>query len=343
MQIIDGNKAVLLGALKAGAVFYAGYPITPSSEILEDWSDEILKNKSLKFVQTEDEIAAIHAVIGAALAGKKSFTATSGPGFSLMQEGLGLGFSMQAPLVVVNSMRQGPSTGMPTMPAQGDLLQTQYGTHGDYQAFVLYPNSVQECFEYAIRAFNISQEIQSPTVLLIDAYLSHVLENVDLKYEGEIIDIKNIPLTQAKEHRFFSGFTTGDNQVKTKDPVVYKKWIGDRMDKFETVALHNRYYEYYGKEDAENLIVAFGIVSRFIYDIVDKYPEKYALFRPVSLYPVLENELALAAKNKKNIFTAEMNYGQYDLSVRAALLRETIKIHLGEGGDLRLADIEVNY
>lgn len=340
MKIMEGNKAVVLGALKAGVKFYAGYPITPSSEILEEWSKLAETDKNLKFLQSEDEIAAVHAIIGASLAGSKSFTATSGPGFSLMQEGIGLGFSMQAPIVVVNSQRQGPSTGMPTMPAQGDMLQTQYGSHGDYKTFVLYPNSAQECFEYTIKAFNIAQEIQSPTILLMDAYISHLEENVDLDTPCEIVEMKNIPLTQSNEHRFYSGFTTGDNQVKSKDPKAFMQWIHQRLDKFDTVALKHRYFEYYGRQDAENLIVAFGIVSRFVYDIIDKYPDRFALFRPITVYPVLENELALTAKDKKRVFTIEMNYGQYDLSVRAALLRETIKVPVGEGGDLRLADIE---
>ncbi|MBD3329775.1 2-oxoacid:acceptor oxidoreductase subunit alpha, partial [Candidatus Dojkabacteria bacterium] len=256
-KLLSGNQAIVEGAKKAGGSYFAGYPITPASEIMHDWAawaDSQHKSKDprdIKFLQTEDEIAAVHSIIGAALAGRKAFTATSGPGFSLMQEGIGWAYAIQAPIVIINSQRQGPSTGMPTMPAQGDILQTQFGSHSDYQTIVFYPNSVQECYEYTIRAFNAAQEAQSPVVLLTDAFLSHLIEAVELDFNEKIIDIKSSPLTKLDKTRYFTGLTSVNNIPKTKDPEAFIKWENERSEKIQQAASKYPFHELYGRQDAK--------------------------------------------------------------------------------------------
>jgi 2-oxoglutarate ferredoxin oxidoreductase subunit alpha len=176
-SLIMGNEAVACGALKAGMTFFAAYPITPASEIMHELAD---REPEIAFVHAEDEIASIHMAIGASLAGRKSMTSTSGPGMSLKQEGIGLAHMMEVPLVVVDVQRVGPSTGMPTLPAQGDILQAAHGSHGDYLPIVLSPASVEECYRYTIEAFNAAEESRSPVILLLDGYLAHLQETVDL-------------------------------------------------------------------------------------------------------------------------------------------------------------------
>ena len=159
---MQGNDAIAQGAIDAGLGFYAGYPITPASEIMH----YLANVKEIKFIQPEDEIASVNLCMGASLAGLKSMTATSGPGFSLMQEGIGFGHMGRIPSVIVNVQRVGPSTGMPTLPSQGDILQTKNGSHGDYFPIVFYPNSVEELYKYTIEAFNASEQAKIPVILV---------------------------------------------------------------------------------------------------------------------------------------------------------------------------------
>ena len=357
MQVITGNKAVILGALRAGANYYAGYPITPSSEIMEYWSNEIITAKSpykLNFLQTEDEISAIHSIIGASLAGATSFTATSGPGFSLMQEGIGLAFTYQTPIVIIDSQRVGPSTGMPTLTAQGDIMQTQYGSHGDYKSVVFYPNSVKEAYELTIKAFDTAQKVSGPVILLLDAFVSHIVENVDLPTVEDIFsDIKNeidsntqekdkrkyLPLAQDNHSRYFSGLTTKDNLPETKDPEAYKKWITERLDLYKQNEKDLVDFELYSRGNAENLIIAFGGLSRLLYEIIDGEPTKYDLFRPKVLFPIPSEQLKSIANRYKNIFVLEQNQGQYANALRAETLLEIKSIPCNLGGYLDIQEI----
>ena len=174
---LHGNRACALGAIAAGCRFFAGYPITPSSEIAEQMSRELPRADGV-FVQMEDEIGSLAAVIGASLGGVKAMTATSGPGFSLMQENLGYAAMTETPCVIVNVMRGGPSTGMPTRPSQGDIMQARWGTHGDHPIIVIAPASVQEIYDETIRAFNLAEEFRTPVVLLYDEVIAHLLESV---------------------------------------------------------------------------------------------------------------------------------------------------------------------
>ena len=176
---LHGNRACALGAIAAGCRFFAGYPITPSSEIAEQMSRELPRVDGV-FIQMEDEIGSLAAVIGASLGGVKAMTATSGPGFSLMQENLGYAAMTETPCVIVNVMRGGPSTGMPTRPSQGDIMQARWGTHGDHPIIVVAPASVQEIYDETIRAFNLAEEFRTPVVVLYDEVIAHLLESVVL-------------------------------------------------------------------------------------------------------------------------------------------------------------------
>src|SRR3990170_7637425 len=179
-KLTQGNEAVVRGALAAGADYFAGYPISPSTEVLNVASGWAAQHPEFRFLQAEDEIASANAIIGASLAGAKSFTATSGPGFSLMQEAIGYAHKVGVPCVFVDVQRVGPATGMPTMPGQGDILQSRYGSSGDSTSIVFYPAGVVECYRYAVEAFNAAEESLSPVVLLTDAFIAHLNEVVDL-------------------------------------------------------------------------------------------------------------------------------------------------------------------
>ncbi|MCK5064850.1 MAG: 2-oxoacid:acceptor oxidoreductase subunit alpha, partial [Candidatus Fermentibacteraceae bacterium] len=192
-KLVQGNEAVALGAVAAGIEFFAGYPITPSTEIAELLA-QYMPLLGTKWIQMEDEIASISALIGARLAGAKSMTATSGPGFSLMQEGLGYACMAEVPLVLVNVMRGGPSTGLPTQAAQGDVMQARWGTHGDHPVIALAPSNVRECFEMTIRAFNLSERFRTPVILLPDEIIGHMRERITFPAEGDLhVEPKPIP------------------------------------------------------------------------------------------------------------------------------------------------------
>lgn len=324
----SGSEAIVKGALKAGATFLTGYPITPSSEIMHLWSKLSLKDNHLKFMQMEDEIASIHTAIGASLAGKKSFTATSGPGFTLMQEGLGLAFAMQVPLVVINSQRQGPSTGMPTIASQGDVLQTQYGTHGDYLSIVFSPNSIKELYLLTIEAFNAAQECNSPVILLSEAYATNMHEEEDLSnLEVSIKETNLKPLTKNSQSRDFTGLTKNNQEVETFQAQTYTKWIEERRNLIFETAKNYSFFEKTENKNAKTLLISYGITSRIVDDIVDEN-KNFSHFRPKRLFPVLEKELFEIAKNYKEIVVIEMNEGQYASKIQEILLKKVKKVRV---------------
>src|SRR5690242_13202912 len=183
---LHGNRACALGAIAAGCRFFAGYPITPSSEIAEQLSREMPRADGV-FVQMEDGTSATAAVIGASLDGAKAMTATTGPGFSLMQENLGYAAMTETPCVIVNVMRGGPSTGMPTRPSQGDIMQARWGTHGDHPVIVVAPNSVQEIHAQTLRAFNLAEEYRTPVIVLYDEVIAHLIESVELPTKASVV------------------------------------------------------------------------------------------------------------------------------------------------------------
>ncbi len=326
-KLVHGNEAVVKGALKAGLKFYAGYPITPASEIMASLS----KEKSIGFVHTEDEISAINMIIGASLAGTKTMTATSGPGFSLMQEGIGLAYSAEVPIVVVNSQRVGPSTGMPTLASQGDILQSAYGTHGDTYPIVFAPNSVKECYEMTIKAFNVAEESKGPVILLMDAFLSRLYESVDFD-KVEVTERKLKPLGTGKRH--FTGLLSKDNVPCTTDSDYYRQWLKEMKEKRDRAASKYELYEYIKNKDADTLLIAYGFTSRVVLPLKNKY----SIFRPIRLFPVVE-KLKEIASNYKRVVVVEMNDGQYATEVERLLKRDVEKVSQ-LGGKIDLKDIK---
>ncbi len=330
-RLVQGNDAIALGAIKAGLGFFAGYPITPSSEIMHTIAGHA-KN-SLKFIQTEDELAAINMIIGSSMAGRKSFTSTSGPGFSLMQEGIGYAYMTKTPIVIANCQRVGPSTGMPTLPSQGDVLQSVYGRHGDQQTIVFYPNSVEECYKITIEAFNAAEESQSPVILLSDALLSHLYETVDLK-KIKCRIVKRTTPSIGKHTRHFTGVLSKNNAPCTRDKEHYKRFLLKRKKEILKTADRYSFYEYIRNEKSDTLIIAYGITSR----IISPLSKKFSIFRPIRLFPIL-GELKRAVRHYKKVIVIEMNDGQYKKEIEQA----TGKIIQGIsmlGGDYSLNNIK---
>lgn len=334
-KLIQGNEACVEGALAAGMRFFAGYPITPSTEVAEI-SAQKLPQVGGKFIQMEDEIASMAAIIGGSLAGLKSMTATSGPGFSLMQENLGYATIAEIPCVIVNVQRGGPSTGLPTSPAQGEVMQAKWGTHGDHPIIALTPNSVQEAYEYTIKAFNLAEKYRTPVIMLMDETVGHMRERLTFKdpSEIEIIDRKK-PTCKTEEYlaykpdedmippmaSFGEGYryhVTGLTHDVTGFPTNNNKISGELItrlvDKVEKNVDDMAYFEEYEMEDAEVIIVAFGGVSRSAKTAIDelrKSGKKVGLFRPITIWPMLEKQIDKVAEQAKEIYVAEMNLGQY--------------------------------
>lgn len=322
-RLVQGNEAMFLGALCAGANFYAGYPITPSSEIMVLAAREAAQNADFKFLQSEDELAAGNAIMGASLAGAKSFTATSGPGFSLMQEAIGYGHAVGAPTVIINVQRVGPATGMPTMPAQQDILQTKYGSSGDYYPLVFYPNSIQECYRYAVVAFNAAEQSKAPVILLSDAFLGHLNEMVDV----DVIETEHVvprerpPLGTGK--RFFTGLAHDEEgRPRTASSSTYKRQNERWKHKQEAAAAHHNYYEFLENPSSDTLLISYGIVSR----VVRTLQSQFALFRPIRLFPPSTDELRRCAQDYSKVIVIEANDGQYADVVELALKRQVLRI-----------------
>ncbi len=322
MELMNGNDAVVQGALKAGCSFFAGYPITPASSIMEG-----MASSCEKFLQMEDEIASANAIIGASLAGAKAMTATSGPGFSLMQEAIGYANMCEVPLVIVDVQRVGPATGMPTKPSQGDIMQARFGSHGDYCPLVFYPNSVEELYDYTVKSFNCSEEARMPVILLSDAFLANLYETVDLNAEHRIID-RTVPAI-GKKIRHITGLAHERNSPKPQNPKEYKSFIDRIFKKTYVIAKKYADYEYYGNKDSDTLIVSFGCVSR----LLDPLKEKYAMFRPIRIWPFLKKELGTIAKRYRKVVVVEMNNGQYRHEVER-VIRKRLYFFRVLGGEM---------
>lgn len=334
-ELLSGNEAVVKGALAAGLGFFSGYPITPASEIMHGFttkSNLASGKKKVEFFQAEDELAAINMCIGASLAGAKAMTATSGPGFSLMQESIGFAFKIEAPLVIVNSQRVGPSTGMPTLGAQGDTLQAKHGSHGDYVNIVFYPNSVEECYRYAIEAINAAEESLSPVILLLDGHLSRLYETVSL---GEDIKLKKRGLKPlGADSRHFTGLTSKNDSPATKDTETYREWYRKRKKEILNAAEKYNFYEYHKNKRADTLLVVYGIPSRVALSLKDEY----SIFRPIRMFPIIQ-DLKKISKKYKKIVVVEMNDGQYRHELEAFLKRE-VGLISQLGGRVSLEEIK---
>lgn len=330
-RLVQGTEAIFLGALRAGGNFFAGYPISPSTEILVLAAERASRNPDFRFIQSEDELAAANAIIGASLAGAKSFTATSGPGFSLMQEAIGYGHQVEVPTVFVNMQRVGPATGMPTMPAQQDVLQTHYGSSGDYYPLVFCPNSVAECYRYTVITFNAAEESLSPAILLSDGFVGHLNEVVDLDaIEVEVVPRSRPPLGTG--NRFFTGLTHDENgHPRTADAVNYIQWLFKVKARHEKVAARHRHFEFQGDASSDTLLISYGIVSRVIASLASQF----AMFRPIRIFPMLGDELREYARGYEKIVVVEANDGQYACLVERELKRDVVRVPM-LGGRINL-------
>lgn len=333
-RLMQGNEAIAEGALAAGARFFAGYPITPSSEIAEILAKK-LPAAGGKFIQMEDEIGSMAAVIGASLAGLKSFTATSGPGFSLKQENIGFAAIAEVPCVVVNVQRFGPSTGIPTAPAQGDVMQARWGTHGDHPAIALYPASVQESYSLTIKAFNFSEKLRTPVILLSDEVIGHMRERVVLPKPGElhIIERKKPPAglktyypyrpdsdgvppmaNFCEGYRYHvTGLVHGEDGFPTTQPELAEELIKRLNKKIINHIDEITLCETLSTEDAEVIVIAYGSVSRSAKRAVKearKLGIKAGLFRLITIWPFPEKKVKALAAQAKAIIVPEMNLGQ---------------------------------
>ena len=349
VQLLQGNRACALGALAVGCRFFAGYPITPSSEIAEIMSRE-LPRLGGKFIQMEDEIASIAAVIGASVGGLKAMTATSGPGFSLMQENIGYAVVAEIPCVIVNVMRAGPSTGLPTSPSQGDVMQARWGTHGDHPSIALAPSSVSEAFDLTVAAFNFAEKLRMPVFVLMDEVVGHMRERVDLR-EVEPKDIINRemptvppewyepfgnppsdvpPLAPFGEgYRFHvTGLLHDARGFPTSRLDEIQPWVERLFRKVDRSQDEICMWEADGVEDARVLVVAYGSTARSARQAVKiaraRYGRKVGLLKLKTLWPFPEQVVADTAENVQRVVVAEMNLGQIALEVERVVGRSKV-------------------
>lgn len=342
--LLQGNQAVVEGAIAAGVKFFAGYPITPSTEVAESLAEKLPKNGG-KFIQMEDEIASMGAVIGASLTGKKVMTATSGPGFSLKQELIGYACAAEIPLVIVNVQRVGPSTGQPTSPSQGDVMQARWGTHGDHWLIALTPASVPECFELTLRAYALSEKYRVPVILLMDEVIGHMREKIELPD-----DYSDFPQAERKQPdcapEDFKAYAADESLVPAMPAfgsgyrwhvtgLVHDETGFPKGTPAATIAAANRQraklennlddivqVENYRMEDADFAVVAFGGAARTAYETVDMARAeglKVGLVRPVTIWPFAEAQMKELAGRVKGILVHELNCGQYVHEVERAV------------------------
>lgn len=331
-RLIQGNEACARAAVAAGCTFFGGYPITPSSEIAEHMV-RLLPDVGGVFVQMEDEIASLASVIGASLGGAKAMTATSGPGFSLMQEHIGYAAMAEVPCVVVNVMRGGPSTGLPTSPSQGDVMQARWGTHGDHPAIVLAPSSVEEVYHLTVRAFNLAERFRTVVTILYDEIIGHTRESATFPDTVEVVN-RTVPTVDPDEflsraapfdgtpplpafgdgYRFHvTGLAYDERGFPTNDTEVAGALIERLHMKVEAHLDEVIEVEEYLLDDAEIAVVAYGITGRSARGAVDRAREagvKAGLLRPITIWPFPDEQVAKVAARVGAIVVAEMNRGQ---------------------------------
>jgi len=339
VALLQGNEACAQGAVYAGCKFFGGYPITPSTEVAEVLSNELPKTGG-KFIQMEDEIGAMASVIGASLAGSKALTATSGPGVSLKQELIGYACIAEVPCVIINVMRGGPSTGMPTGPGQSDVMQAKWGTHGDHATIALAPASCQEIFSETVRAFNLAEKYRMPVQVVYDEIVGHMRERIVFPEPGELEVIDRTAPTEGPETykpydaskgmvpplaAFGSGYkfhVTGLNKAADGFPTTKAELVDAeerrQVNKVDMNAADIESNEEYLTEDAEVLVLAYGSTARsarYAVNELRKEGIKAGLFRPITLWPFPEKRVAELAKQVKGIVVPEMNLGQMILEV----------------------------
>lgn len=329
--LMQGNEACVEGSIRAGLKFFAGYPITPSTEIAEMLSIK-LPAVGGKFIQMEDEISSMAAVIGASLCGLKTMTATSGPGFSLKQENIGYAAMAEIPCVIVDVMRGGPSTGLPTAVAQGDIMQSRWGTHGDHPVIVIVPSTVKDIYYLTITAFNYSEKYRVPVVLLLDEVNAHMRESINIEGNVSIIDRKKpispndfLPYQNTEDgvppmasfgdgYAFHvTGLNHDENGFPTNETEISGKLIKRLHEKIEKYKSDIVLYDEQNTLECEELIIAYGSVARVCREVIDMVNyKKTGLFIPYTIWPFPDLELMDRIKKSgiKRIYVAELNMGQ---------------------------------
>ena len=336
IRFSHGNEAITEGAIAAGARFYAGYPITPSSEIAELSSVRLPQVGGL-YIQMEDEIGSIAAIIGASASGKKSYTATSGPGCSLMQENLGVAVMGEIPCVIINVQRSGPSTGLATKPAQGDVMQARWGTHGDHGIIALSPASVQECYDLIIKAFNLAEKYRTPVIFLADEIVGHMREKYVIRElkQDEIVNRKK-PKCDPKDYKPFdfesqedgiaplasyggeyifrlNGTTHDEMGNACSKPANAQKFIEHYTQKIETNKKDFVMTKEYNIEDAEYAIITFGCSTRPSLAAMEMAREKgikLGVLQLITIWPFADEQVKQVCDKVKGVLVPEMNLGQ---------------------------------
>ncbi len=354
-----GDVACAEGAISAGCRFFAGYPITPATEIAERMSERMPQIGGT-YIQMEDELASMVTVLGASWGGVKAMTATSGPGFSLMMENLGLGIMTETPCVLVNVQRGGPSTGLPTLAAQGDMMQARWGSHGPYEIIALAPSSPQELFDLTIRAFNLSEKYRTPVLVMTDAEVGHMTERVVIPPPEEIETVSRRkptvppdeylpykadddlvpPMANAGEgYRFHITGLTHDERgypgmdAETQEILINRLVEKIRRNKDDIIQLEEN-----GLEDAEVVVCSYGISARtalWPVELARKEGIKVGTLRLITVWPFAEERIRQLAGRVKAFVVPELNYGQIVLEVERCAAGQAEVILVGHaGGDI---------
>ena len=338
-RLMQGDEACAEGAIAAGCRFFAGYPITPATEISEALARR-LPQVGGRFIQMEDEIASIAAVIGASLGGAKAMTATSGPGFSLMQENIGYAAMAEIPCVIINVQRLGPSTGRPTSPSQGDVMQARWGTHGDHPIIALSPSSVRETFDLTVRAFNLSERYRTPVILLMDEVVGHMRERIELPpcdtververpettvppewykpYEDSPTDVPPlVPFGEGYRYHV-TGLHHDERGYPTNRLEEIQPWVERIFRKIDRSLSDIILYEEDGIEDADVLVIAYGATARsarHAVGIAREHGRKVGFLKLKTIWPFAEEIVEHAAARLHRVVVPEMNRGQVVLEV----------------------------
>ena len=343
VKFLQGNEACAEGAIAAGVTFFGGYPITPSTEIAEAMAAKLPQNNGA-FIQMEDEIAGLAVVLGASLAGKKVLTATSGPGFSLKQELIGYACMAEIPVVIVNVQRVGPSTGQPTAPSQGDVLQARWGTHGDHSIIALSPWTVKECFDVTVLAVNYAERFRTPVIILMDEIVGHMREKFVMPNSA---DVKIYPRRKPSKtiaegyqpyepmedlvpniadfgtgHKFHvTGLLHDETGFPSGSPKLTKEVIDRLHKKIEIAQDEITHYDEFFMADAEYAVVAYGGTARTAYAAVEQARAKgikVGMVRLMTIWPFADKVIKNLASKVKGILVPELNYGQLVLEVERA-------------------------
>jgi len=357
VRFIQGNEAIVEGALYAGLQFYAGYPITPSTEVAEILSERLPKIDGT-FIQMEDEISSMCAIIGASLTGLKVMTATSGPGFSLMQEAIGYAVMAEVPSVVVNVQRGGPSTGLPTAVAQGDVMQARWGTHGDHSIIALTASNLRDVFLMTVEAFNMAETFRTPVVLLFDEVVAHMREKVMIPQPGDFEVVERLRTSVpggtdyhpylAREdgrlpmsdfggvHRYnVTGLVHDMWGFPSTDPKIAYDLLHHLVDKLENRADNIARYKEYFTEDADILLISYGSSARSALQMVEDRRQrgvKVGLLELQSLWPFPKETVREKCEGRSHVLVVEMNMGQICQEVKKAVSRPE-KVYLANRFD----------